>query len=156
MRRGSPEAAAAIWRQGTGAARAPRPEESARAARRRGALQALLGIALGTAIFAFWSRGVGSVVLSLSTLLGLCALASPTGLYASIQALFALTGRATGTLLTWILMPLVFYGFFLPFGLLLRRGARDRMSRFFAPDAPSYWAPHEGPQVGSPHRDRKY
>jgi hypothetical protein len=156
MRSGRPEAAAAIWSQGRGRALAPARQRSARDPRLRGALQGAIGAALGAAILAFWSRTLGTIVLSLSTLVFLCAMASPTGLYASLQALFAATGRATGTLLTWILMPLVFYGFFLPFGLLFRRGPRDRLSRWFEPGEPSYWAPHQGPRTGSPHRDRKY
>jgi hypothetical protein len=41
-----------------------------------------------------------------------------------------------------LLVPL-FVLFFLPFGLLARRGRRDRLGRFFDPDAPTYWKRRE-------------
>lgn len=82
--------------------------------------------------------------------------ASPAGVRAALQRLFAATGRAVGRALTWLFLVPLFYGFFLPFGWALRRGRRDRLCRRFEPDAASYWEPHAGPKAGSASHRRQY
>ena len=44
-----------------------------------------------------------------------------------------------GRLLAVLFLTPVFWLFFVPFGLLLRAGRRDRLERWFDPAAPSYW-----------------
>ena len=56
--------------------------------------------------------------------------------------------------MTWIVMVPIFYGVFLPFGLLFRRGRRDRMKRYYDPDAQSYW--EERPERPAGYRERPY
>jgi len=153
-RQGRAEAAAAIWdwrgeRSQTPEARPSRP-------RLRGTLQALAGAAVGTLIFAFVSRIAGTVVMSIATLILLSALLSPTGLYAGIERLFAALGRRIGTGLTWVVLPLLFYLVFLPFGMLFRRGRRDPMKRFYETDAESYWSPRRVGRSGSASHTRQY
>jgi hypothetical protein len=116
----------------------------------------MLVLAVGAVLFAFWSRPIGTVVLVVGGTIGLSALASPTGLYAGIEGLFAALGRWTGRGLTWLLLVPLFYLFFLPFGLLLRRGRRDRLKRYFEQEAETYWEPHSGPTASSPWRTRQY
>jgi hypothetical protein len=48
----------------------------------------------------------------------------------------------------------IFYLLFAPFGELLRRGRRDRLHRYFEPDAESYWEPHM--VIRSSSRERQY
>ena len=153
-RQGRAEAAAAIWdwrgeRSQTPEARPSRP-------RLRGTLQALVGAGVGTLIFAFVSRIAGTVVMSIATLILLSALLSPTGLYAGIERLFAALGRRIGTGLTWVVLPLLFYLVFLPFGMLFRRGRRDPMKRFYETDAESYWSPRRVGRSGSASHTRQY
>ncbi len=153
-RPGRAKAAAAIWdwrgeRSQTPAARPSRP-------RLRGTLQALAGAAVGALIFALLSRIAGTVVMSIATLILLSALLSPTGLYAGIERLFAALGRRVGAGLTWIVLPLVFYLIFLPFGTLFRGGRRDPMKRFYEADAESYWSPRRVGRSGSAFRTRQY
>jgi hypothetical protein len=119
-------------------------------------LQAAVAALLGGAILFFWSRAIGTVVLAVASIVGLSALVSPLGLYAAIERLFLALGRATGRVLTWVLLVPVFYGFFAPFGSLLRRGRRDRLKRRLEPDAASYWEPHAGPTAGSSSQERQY
>jgi hypothetical protein len=153
MEAGRPEAAAAIWNWREDAqASAP----SARSARWRGVLRGALVASVGLLLFAFWSTRVGAVVCIVAGVILFSALVSPTGLYAGVEGLFAALGKWTGQALTWIVMVPLFYLFFLPFGLLLRRGRRDRLKRYFESDAPSYWEPHEGPTASSASRVRQY
>ena len=83
------------------------------------------------------------MVLCVAAIILFSALVSPTGLYRGIQGLFATLGNATGRALTWLMLVPLFYLFFLPFGVLLRRGRRDRLKRYFEPDKESYWEPHK-------------
>jgi hypothetical protein len=103
----------------------------------------MAGAAVASALYLFWSQAVGTVVFCIAAIILLSALASPTGVYRAIQGLFETLGNVTGRVLTWVMLVPLFYLFFLPFGLLMRRGRRDRMKRFFEPDAESYWEPHK-------------
>ncbi len=154
QRAGRPEAAAEIWSW-----REPRVEasrESPQRARALGSLQALGTAALGALLFVYWSRIIGTLVLSLSGLVLAAALISPSGLYRAIRRGFSALVRLTGHAMTWILMVPIFYLIFLPFGLLFRRGRRDRLKRYFETDATSYWEPHEGPTASSQNYDRQF
>jgi hypothetical protein len=153
---GRPEAAAAIWNWRERADSAPDRAAVARRARRRGLLRGVLVAALAALLFAFWSRVVGGVVFGIAGVILLSAAVSPTGLYAGVEGLFVALGRWTGQALTWILLVPLFYTFFLPFGLLMRRGRRDRLKRFFETGAATYWEPHAGPTASSASRVRQY
>jgi hypothetical protein len=151
---GRPEAAAVVWNwrdRATGFRKV-----TAGRVRLRGLLQAALAALLGSAILFFWSRAIGTAVLAIATIVAFSALASPLGLFAAIERLFLTLGHATGTLLTWILLVPVFYGFFVPFGRLMRRGRRDRLKRHLEADAETYWEPHAGPTAASTSHERQY
>ena len=64
--------------------------------------------------------------------------------------------RVVGRFLTWILLSWIFYGFFLPFGALFRRGRRDSMKRFYEPEALSYWSSCEPREAGLDFYKRQY
>jgi len=153
LRVGNPKASAVIWRW-----RGDEPEAdagpSAASQRVRGSLQALAGAAFGLASLYFWSRTVAIVAFTAAGVVLFCALASPNGLYALLHRLFEASGRVVGRVTTWIVMVPIFYLFFLPFGKLLRRGRRDRLHRYFEPDAKTYWEPHKAMQSSS--RERQY
>lgn len=138
--KGRPEAAAAIW-DWHGLAR-PEATTSAGRPRLRGTLQALAGAGFGAVSLVLGAHVLAAVVFTLASLLFLSALLSPAGLYAAIERAFRALGRWIGQALSWILLPAIFYGVFLPFGLLFRRGRRDRMKRFLEDRATSYWQPH--------------
>jgi hypothetical protein len=81
--------------------------------------------------------------MSVAALLALTALGSPLGLYASIERALAVLAHKTGVLLTWLLMGLVFYGLFTPFGLIFRRGRRDPLRRSADAALGTYWETSE-------------
>ena len=149
---GRPEAAAAIWSWQEEIA--PRVEELPAKARLRGTLRALVAGVIGALLLLLWSRTVGAVVLGIAGVILASALFSPLGLYSTLERFFAALGRATGRALAWVLLPPIFYFFFLPFGRLLRRGQRDRMKRFYERETPSYWEPREA--RGADSRRRLY
>jgi hypothetical protein len=111
----------------------------ARRSRRTGAIQALVGIAAGAALLAFGHTKLGAVAWALASFVGGAALISPLGAYARIRRGLEILGVAIGTALTWALMVPLFCLFFLPFGLLFRRGRRDPMEREFPPSDRSCW-----------------
>jgi hypothetical protein len=141
LRAANPEAAAAIWRWREGGAQIE-TGPSAASVRLRGSLQALVGYAVSAAFYWFWSPIPALIALVLTSVVLLCALVSPHGLYALIHRLFEATGRVVGLATTWAVMAPIFYLFFLPFGKLMRRGRRDRMRRYYESEANSYWEPH--------------
>ena len=153
-RPGRAKAAAAIWdwRGESSQTPAARPSKP----RLRGTLQALAGAGIGALVFTLLSRIAGTVVMSIAAVILLSALLSPAGLYAGIERLFAALGRRGGTALTWIVLPLLFYLVFLPFGMIFRSGRRDPMKRFYEADAESYWSPRKVGRSGSASRDRQY
>jgi len=83
------------------------------------------------------------VILTIASIILLAALISPTGLFAGIERGFDALGHAASRLVTLVLLSAIFYSFFLPFGLLFRRGRRDSMKRFYEPEAHTYWSPRE-------------
>jgi hypothetical protein len=141
LRSGSPSAAAAIWRwrDASPAIALAAARDRVRALRREGVVRALVGAALGGALFIF-----GAVILARVAWVGagvvlLAALASPDGLYSAIGRGLALLGHGIGRLLAIVLLTPVYWLFFVPFGRLLRAGRRDRLERWFDATAPSYW-----------------
>jgi hypothetical protein len=146
----NPKASAVIWRWRETEAEAPGP--SAASVRVRGSLQALAGYAVAVAIHLFWSQTVAIVAFALTTVVLFCALVSPHGLYSLVRRLFDATGRVVGHAMTWIVMIPIFYLFFLPFGMLLRRGRNDRLRRYYESEAETYWEPHTPMQSSSLER----
>lgn len=159
-RSGRPEAAAAIWSwQEPSAA----TEEAASGKiRLRGALQGLAAACVGGAIYHFLPalnphfRMVGIVVLSVASVVFLAATLSPKGVYAVIERMLAAMSRHFGRLLNWLIIPLIFYGFFVPFGVLFRRGKRDALQTFYDDRRESYWSDREGVRTASSNRARQY
>lgn len=140
VRPGLASAASAIW---------PWREEAARAnARRRvlqrgGLLRGFVGLAAATVLFFVGRYVAATVVVSISALTSLLALVSPTKGYAALSATVDMVGRWVGTLFTWVLLVPVFLLFFVPFGLIARRGVNDRLQRRIDRTRASYWLRRE-------------
>lgn len=149
---GNPEAARVIWTRQKPDARTT--QSTAGEARIGGTIRALISATFGLVVFLFWSQLIGTIVLSLSAIILFSALVSPTGLYRGLQGLFATLGNFTGRVLTWLMLVPLFYLFFLPFGLLMRRGRRDALKRYFEPERDSYWEPHK--DFSAADMDRRY
>src|SRR5688572_9518431 len=132
-----PEAAATVWRWSS-AADPDAPRRAATAERRRGVVGGAIGAVAGLLLWQ-WRPAMGLAVLAIAALLTLAALVSPLGLFGSIRRALDAFGRAFGLARTWVLMAIVYYGLFLPVGLLLRARGLLRLRKRLDPAAPTYW-----------------
>ncbi len=113
---------------------------AARAARVRGAIQGAIGSIVALLVaFVFHRPTLASVIASIAAVVTLIALVSPLGGFRRLTAGVEKLGRGIGLLLTWILMPLIYFLFFLPVGLYLR--ARGKIGITHGADAKlsTYW-----------------
>jgi hypothetical protein len=133
------EPSAVIWRwrqEGDPGAAA----HAAAAARKRGLLGLVVGLAAAAGIHHF--RPVaGFVVAAIAILFFLLAVAAPLTLYPQVMALLDRFGHLVGTAVTWVLMTVLYYLFFLPVGLLLRAGGKLGITTRPDRGLPSYWSP---------------
>jgi hypothetical protein len=157
VRVGRPEAAAAVWNwreSATLGGAAAQVETSA--IRLRGAVKALIPAAVGSGIYLRVSALGGTIVMSIAALIFVAAMFSPTGLYAIIERGFSALTVSVGRLMSWIVLPALFYAVFVPFGKARRSGARDRLQRFRDATRASYWSDRTGERAASPNRRRQY
>lgn len=138
----SVSAAAWPWRQSLESSRstAAGAGRAARAARAAGAIQTAVGLTVA-ALFYYWlqRRGMGRLVATIALLNGLIAMLSPLGVYPKVTRAVAVLGRWIGQAMTWLLMPVVFYGLFTAAGLMLRMVGKLRISRRPDRSLPTYW-----------------
>jgi len=152
---GRPEAAGAVWDWRHDHLR--EVERSLqRQARIRATVQSLIGGVLGVLLFLFASRAVAALVWSLAGLTLAAALISPNQLYPKITGIISLLGTAIGRTMTWLLLAPLFYLFFLPFGILGRRGPNDRLERRFEPRVPSYWKKRDPSRRSASEYERQF
>ena len=122
----------------------------ARRLRREGVVRGAVGL-VAAALLALWKPPFAAVVAAIALVVLALAIASPLGAYGRLSGWIERFARGVGTAVTWILMPLLFYGLFLPVGLLLRAGGKLRLTRAPDPARPSYWTePAEGRGWGGP------
>jgi hypothetical protein len=152
---GRPEAAAAIW---SWRPAPPPPRPAPGPIRVRGVLQASVGLAVAGGLAWLGYLLPAIVVGSVASTIALAALLSPLGLFAALEHAFVALGVWIGKAMTWLLLPAIFYGFFVPFGVLFRRGRRDSMRRFFDAEAASYWTPRDAraAHTASASHERQY
>jgi hypothetical protein len=92
---------------------------------------------LGSWRWALRGESPRPVLLALAVFLILPALVYPPLLAQPYRAWMAL-GHALGWINTRIILTIVFYGIFMPIGLVMRAFGRDPMRRRFDPGAASY------------------
>jgi hypothetical protein len=126
------------WGGAPADARAAERAGAARA-RRRGVLQGGAGLAVAAVLWLAWRTPLAWVVAAVALALALLAAAAPLTAYARVSRALETFGRWVGTAVTWLLMGLLFYGLFLPVGLVLRARRSLRLTTGFDPQAPSYW-----------------
>jgi len=142
---GNPKAAMAIWAWKASRERTGSASGAAGHARREGAIRAAVGAALGTGALLLGHPTLATVIWSIAGLTLLAALASPLGVYRWIQRGIGALAHGVGVFLSWLLLPVFFFGFCLVFGLLARRGRKDRLERWFDEGAPTYWKERNDP-----------
>ena len=133
---GRPEAASAMARV---IDRASEQVERTSKLRRGGVLRGLVALSAGGVLFYFGRWIGGGVAATLGSLTLSLAVLSPTVGYVALTRAVDRLGEGIGAFLSWALLTPVFWLFFVPFGLLARRGSRDRMGRRFDRGAKTYW-----------------
>ncbi len=153
--RSRPEAQAIAWSwRGRDARVAAASAAHTAELRRKGLIQGAIGLTIAAAFFYFDHTTLAVVAGSIATLMALLAVVSPTGAFAAVERLMLRLGRAVGVAVTWLVMLPIFGLFFVPFGVLFRRGAKDPMRRGYDAAAPSYWKKREDPLGGDRHRSQ--
>lgn len=90
-------------------------------------------------IYRFVTPIAGTIVMTLSTLLGLTAAASPARFYPALVRFVRRTGTFVGLAFSWLLLVPFFYLIVTPLGLVFKRGRRDPLQRRLEPHRDSYW-----------------
>jgi len=130
--------------------RAPAGDEraiAAAAARRKGLLGGVIGLAVAATLY-FWKPQMALVVVAIAVLTTLLALVSPLGGFRALTGAFEAFARGVGLVLTWLLMALAYYLLFLPFGLVLRVAGRLHITRGADAKRASYWQESTAPAPG--------
>jgi hypothetical protein len=132
------EASAVIWRWRQEDTAGTRAREAA-AARKRGLLGVVIGLAAAAVIHHFRPTA-GFVVAGIALLFFLIAVVSPLTLYPKVMALLDRFAHVVGAAVTWVLMTILYYIFFLPAGLLLKAGHKLAITTRFDRALPTYWS----------------
>ena len=107
--------------------------------RRLGVIQGVVGLGIGVLVLLFWHGTLSYFILTVSGLVLLLALVSPVGAYKALSVLINRLTHSFGMVTTWILLLPTFYLFFVPFRLLFRRGAHDKLARTTNKSIDTYW-----------------
>lgn len=107
--------------------------------RLKGIVQSICMVVVAILFFYFNHRVMAFSILVLSTIIGLSALFSPSGIFLFLDKGAKKIGVLLSTMIKWVLLPLIYYGFFVPFGKCCRKGNRDKMKRYYEVEAASYW-----------------
>jgi hypothetical protein len=138
MMRREPSSVVWNWRGGETES-AARGREAA-AARKRGLLGGAIGLAVAALFFFLFKRPVAAAVIAgVAVLFTLLAVLAPLTAYKAVTRALDRFAHGVGTAVTWVLLTLLYYIFFLPFGLLLRARGKLAITRSFDPRQPSYW-----------------
>ena len=152
----SPSAVVWQWRRDP-AAEARSTAEAARAARVRGAIQGAVGFVVALLVaFVLHRTKFATVIASIAGLVTLLALVSPLGAFKWLTGLVEKLGRVIGLVVTWILMPVIFFLFFLPVGLFLRARGKTGITRGAEPKLPTYWISTEAHPSGPETYERQF
>ena len=111
---------------------------AAAAARSKGAIGGLIGLAVATALY-FWKPQLAMVVAAIAVLTTVLALASPLGGFRRLTAALDAFARGVGVTMTWLLIGLAYYLLFLPVGLFLRATGKLHVTRGADAARATYW-----------------
>jgi hypothetical protein len=120
------------------------------------------GLALGGVCLlwaaVFWWRGRGTPIpwlLGAAPILALLGLAWPEAL-GPLHRVWMPLARGFARVLTWILLTLVFWLVFAPYGLILRALGKDPLERRIDRSRASYWIQRDDGPFDASRLDRQY
>ncbi len=134
-------ASAVIWNWKTLSLESEGP--SAGSLRTRGLVQGVIALLVGGVFHYFDLTLMSYIAFSLGAIFAMSALFSPTGLYATLDRGGQKLGIYLGNLVKWLLLPLLYFGFFLPFKVMFRKGKKDTLKRYYDSASSSYWSDRE-------------
>jgi hypothetical protein len=134
------EPSAAIWSWSGGETSGQERAREAAAARKRGLLGGVVGLAVAAVFYFLLKRPTASaVVAGIALLFTLLALLAPLTAYKSVTRALDRFAYSLGTAVTWLLLTLLYYILFLPLGWFLRLRGKLAITRSFDPRLSSYW-----------------
>ncbi|HEV7672063.1 MAG TPA: hypothetical protein VGS22_26380 [Thermoanaerobaculia bacterium] len=152
----APSAVVWQWRRDPAAESRARAA-AARGARVRGAIQGAVGLVVALLVaFVLHRPTFASVIASIAGIVTLLALVSPLGAFKWLTAMVEKLGRVIGLVVTWILMPVIFFLFFLPVGLFLRARGKTGITRGAEAKLPTYWISTENHPSGPETYERQF
>jgi hypothetical protein len=136
-----PEASAVAWRWRDRAAGATEDRaREARALRIRGLVGGGIGLGVAALLhFVGHKETAAMVVGGIALLLALLALVAPLTLFKQVSHALEVFARGVASVVTWVLMAILFYVVFLPVGLVLRSGKKLAITKGADPRLPTYW-----------------
>jgi hypothetical protein len=151
------EPSAVVWRWNGGETDSQERAREAAAARKRGLLGGAIGLAVAAVFYFLLKRQeAAAVIASIALLFTLLALLAPLTAYKSVTRALDRFAHALGTAVTWLLLTLMYYLFFLPLGWFLRTRGKLAITRSFDPRLPSYWTSLEGRELNPESYRRQF
>ena len=117
-------------------------------------LQALIPAAMAGLFFLRHHRVTGWIVLAVSGWMLVSGLLLPRA-FLAVERVLKAFGRIVALGLTWVLLVVFFFLFFLPLGLFLRRQMRALLALEFDKNQTSYWQDRV-PVSSAEHFSRQY
>jgi hypothetical protein len=111
---------------------------AAAAARRKGLLGGVVGLAVASALY-FWKPQMAAVVAGIAVVTTLLALVSPLHGFRALTKALEAFARGLGLVMTWLLIGLAYYLLFLPVGLVLRAAHKLHVTRGGDARLATYW-----------------
>jgi hypothetical protein len=134
------EPSAVVWRWSGGETEPQKRAREAAAARKRGLLGGVIGLAVAAVFYFLLKRQeAAAVIASIALLFTLLALLAPLTAYKSVTRALDRFAHVLGMAVTWLLLTLMYFLFFLPLGWFLRTRGKLAITRSFDPRLPSYW-----------------
>lgn len=147
-------ASAAIW--DWQAADVQKSTDTAAVLRRSGLVQGGVTALASAALWYFDLNVMAYVAAAIATLLIVAALVSPTRFYAALKRGGDKLGWQLSRIIKWLLLPAIYYLFFLPFGKLFRQGPRDTLNRQYEPELTTYWIDRDEALLAKGTRRKQY
>ena len=131
---------AVVWDWRGGNIEESRQAHEAAKIRQRALLGGAIGLAVAALVFFLLKKPVAAgVIAGVALLLSLPGLAAPLTAGRSVGRALDRFAHAVGTVVTWVLMTVLYYLLVLPAGLILRTRGKLAITRSFDPRRSSYW-----------------
>ena len=124
-------------------------------AQRRALLQSSLMAVAGLGLLKIMHQpGPATIVLAMALAVGVCGLVVPRA-FLWFERGHQAAARAAAVALTWVLLTLVYVGYFVPGHIVVLLLRKDPLLRKFRTGEPTYWSSHHPAKVSEPYR-RQY